>query len=90
MKIEGSHFFRQLQSYQNQNEEKPQERLQKRRDRLEISAGARRMQIEAESQADREKKILQLKEQIANGTYNVDARQVAKKFYEYWNGPTRR
>lgn len=63
-------------------------------DQVEISAQAKAMlQEEKKAASSRESKetslskqerIEQLKQQIANGTYQVDAHKVAERLYNFW------
>lgn len=63
-------------------------------DQVEISAQAKAMlQEEKKAASSRESKetslskqerIEQLKQQIANGTYRVDAQKVAERLYNFW------
>jgi len=56
-----------------------------KRDQLEISKAAKEMQQGTRIEKEREERVKELKEQIDNGTYKVDAYAVARKFYDYWN-----
>lgn len=55
-----------------------------KRDRLEISKIAKELQQSNKIDEERLEKINRLKEEIDAGTYKVDAKAVARKFYEYW------
>ncbi|MBU9711767.1 flagellar biosynthesis anti-sigma factor FlgM [Evansella tamaricis] len=57
----------------------------KNQDRLDISLEAKKMQESSKFSAERQEKVDQVKAKIENGTYEVNAREVAKKFYDYWN-----
>ncbi len=71
-----------------------QGRRAKGEDQVEISAQAKAMlQEEKKAASSRESKetslskqerIEQLKQQIANGTYQVDAQKVAERLYNFW------
>lgn len=56
-----------------------------KRDQIEISNVAKELQESNKIEAARQEKVQQLKEQIDSGEYKVDAKAVARKFYEYWN-----
>ncbi|WP_047154657.1 flagellar biosynthesis anti-sigma factor FlgM [Aneurinibacillus tyrosinisolvens] len=52
------------------------------RDQLEISTAAQDMQRVKEAEIERKKRIAELKEQVQNGTYKVDATLIAKKMLD--------
>jgi negative regulator of flagellin synthesis FlgM len=51
-------------------------------DQLEISTAAQDMQRVKEAEMERKKRIAELKEQVQNGTYKVDATLIAKKMLD--------
>lgn len=55
-----------------------------KRDKIEISKVAKELQETNKIDEARLEKINHLKEQIDTGNYKVDAKAVARKFYEYW------
>lgn len=57
-----------------------------RRDRVEISEEAKELQQRSTWAAEREEKVRRLKEQIDNGTYEIDARAIAEKLYKFYKG----
>lgn len=57
----------------------------KKKDQLEISTEAKKMQQESKIVTDRKEKIEALKGKIENGEYKVNSEEVARKFYEFWN-----
>lgn len=57
----------------------------KKKDKLEISTEAKLMQQETRIEFERKEKVEALKEKVQSGEYKVNAQEVAKKFYEFWN-----
>lgn len=57
----------------------------KKRDQIEISQAAKEMQLSSRIDKERQQRVNELKEQIDNGTYQINAHAVARKFYDYWN-----
>lgn len=43
------------------------------------------MQQETRIEFERKEKVEALKEKVQSGEYKVNAQEVAKKFYEFWN-----
>ncbi|WP_088032450.1 flagellar biosynthesis anti-sigma factor FlgM [Evansella clarkii] len=56
-----------------------------KRDEVQISSDAKKMQQSSQVSLERQEKIRQLKEKIDNGTYKADAHETARKFYDFWN-----
>jgi negative regulator of flagellin synthesis FlgM len=55
------------------------------KDQVEISAkGQELSQAMMSDQTDRQKRIEQIKQQIAEGTYQVDSQKVAAKMFSFW------
>lgn len=73
------------QYQRNQIERQEQSDSVKKRDQLEISKAAKEMQQGSRIEQEREMRVKELKEQVDNGSYKVDAHAVARKFYDYWN-----
>lgn len=61
-----------------------QEPLEKRCDQIEISEAAKEMQSTNASRT-REAEVAALKKKIEQGEYEVDARAVAHRFFEFWD-----
>lgn len=73
-------------SYRKQFEKsQPGGEVTKKKDQLEISTEAKKMQQESKIVTDRKEKIEALKAKIENGEYKVNSEEVARKFYEFWN-----
>jgi len=54
-------------------------------DVVDISANGKEIyQAMKSDQADRQKRIEQLKQQISAGTYKIDSQKVADKMIEFW------
>ncbi|UCZ52697.1 flagellar biosynthesis anti-sigma factor FlgM [Bacillus shivajii] len=56
-----------------------------KRDEVKISSEAKQMQATQKTSLDRQEKINDIKAQIENGTYQVDAKEVARKFHDFWS-----
>ncbi|MBM7551436.1 flagellar biosynthesis anti-sigma factor FlgM [Thalassobacillus pellis] len=54
-------------------------------DNIQISSQAKQLQESTKVQAEREKKVAELKQAIDNGSYKVDSEAAAKKMIEFWN-----
>ena len=59
--------------------------MTRKQDDVQISSEAKKMQQSSQLNLDRQEKIQQLKEKIENGTYEVNAQETARKFYDFWN-----
>lgn len=53
-------------------------------DKVEISAEAKQLQQIPSIVKEREARIAELKEQVQNGTYKVDAKEVAKSIAKFY------
>lgn len=71
-------YRRQLEKYEKTLETKL------KRDKIEISMEAKQLQQTNQMEKARQEKINHIKEQIESGNYKVDAKEVARKFYEFW------
>ncbi|AOM81898.1 flagellar biosynthesis anti-sigma factor FlgM [Salisediminibacterium beveridgei] len=74
--------YRKLQETQQQEkQDKPQ-----KSDEVQISKEAKAMMEKSTTySAERAEKVQEIKAQIENGTYKVNAQETAKKFYEFWD-----
>ncbi|WP_409290526.1 flagellar biosynthesis anti-sigma factor FlgM [Peribacillus sp. SCS-37] len=55
-------------------------------DKVEISKTAKELQHTSQIPAQREAKVEELKQQLKNGTYKVDAGETAKSIIKYYFG----
>jgi negative regulator of flagellin synthesis FlgM len=53
-------------------------------DKVEISAAAKELQQISQSTVERQEKVRKLKEQVQNGTYQIDAKTIAKSIYKFY------
>jgi len=67
------------QAYQKNQQPRTEESKKSQTDKVELSSEAK-LQI----QKERDAKIEQLREQIANGTYKVDSDKLAEKLLSVW------
>ncbi|NRD79395.1 flagellar biosynthesis anti-sigma factor FlgM [Bacillus sp. BRMEA1] len=76
-----------LNPYQNQiNRNKTNTNKASNKDVVNISSSGQEIyQAMKSDQADRQKRIEQLKEQVSNGTYQVDSQKVAQKMLDFWD-----
>jgi negative regulator of flagellin synthesis FlgM len=83
MKINNYNQFNRIgavQAYQKISEQTKQETNKKPQyDQVEISS-----QAQQQIQKDKDARIEQLKNQIANGTYKVDSEKIAEKFLAFY------
>ncbi|MDN4072022.1 flagellar biosynthesis anti-sigma factor FlgM [Fictibacillus terranigra] len=73
-------YMKQNQQYSIKNEEK-----MKQSDEIQISAEAKDLQSSQQFSASRQDKINEIKIQINSGQYQPDSREIARKFYQFWN-----
>ena len=55
-----------------------------KQDKVEISAAAKELHQVSQWALERQEKVRQLKEQVQNGTYEMDADAVAKSIIEFY------
>ena len=60
------------------------ENVNKKQDKVEISSAAKEMQQANQISNERQKKIEALKQQIQNGTYQVDKEAMAKGIVDFY------
>ncbi|OQP01860.1 flagellar biosynthesis anti-sigma factor FlgM [Geobacillus sp. 44B] len=53
-------------------------------DKVEISAAAKELQQISQSMVEHQEKVRKLKEQVQNGTYQIDAKAIAKSIYKFY------
>jgi negative regulator of flagellin synthesis FlgM len=53
-------------------------------DKVEISAAAKELQQISQSTVERQEKVRKLKEQVQNGTYQIDVKAIAKSIYKFY------
>ncbi|SES30274.1 flagellar biosynthesis anti-sigma factor FlgM [Salipaludibacillus aurantiacus] len=83
MKINPMHSiqaYRKLQETQQKHNDKTT-----RSDQVEISSEAKEMAKSTDVSAQRQQRVDEVKAQIEKGTYEINHKAVAKKFYEFWN-----
>ncbi|MBB5173764.1 flagellar biosynthesis anti-sigma factor FlgM [Texcoconibacillus texcoconensis] len=85
MKINPFHNVNQIYQKQTQQNKVEQNERPKQRDQIEISSEAKRMQVDAKRDPERQEKIDQLKQKINDGTYDVPSQDVAKKVAQFWS-----
>ncbi|GLB60195.1 flagellar biosynthesis anti-sigma factor FlgM [Cytobacillus sp. NCCP-133] len=56
-----------------------------KRDKIEISSEALNLQKGNPLEMERQQKVEKLKEEVQSGKYEINAKEVAKKMYEFWN-----
>lgn len=54
-------------------------------DKIQISTEAMELQKGSRIETERQVKVEELKSKVESGEYQVNAREVAKKMYEFWN-----
>ncbi|MDQ0254526.1 negative regulator of flagellin synthesis FlgM [Evansella vedderi] len=84
MKINPLHSVNAYRKQQEVNVQKTSSISQKR-DQVQISSAAKKMQQSTQISAERQEKLNQIKEKIDSGTYEVKPKEVARKFYEFWD-----
>lgn len=83
MKINGSNRIN-LNPYKANQDKQQQVKAQSKKDQVEISDVAKKMQAGQSFAAAREEKVAQIKQQVDSGQYQVKPEEVAKKLYEFW------
>ncbi|WP_342434571.1 flagellar biosynthesis anti-sigma factor FlgM [Paenibacillus sp. FSL H7-0442] len=85
MKINETNRIGAINPYQRNIETGRQEELKKSRRKDEVSISPEAMEmLNRSSDADRVKKIQELKQQVASGTYRVDADKITEKLLPYF------
>lgn len=85
MKINQTGLFG-VNPYKKQMEKMDQvKQASKKQDKVEISSAAKEMQQANQISAERQQKIDALKQQIQNGTYQVDAKATAKGIIDFYS-----
>lgn len=83
MKINDIGRINAVNAYQKTNRVKSTNKTEQKRDDLQISKAAQEMlkvqKVDVLNAADRAEKVKSIKAQIENGTYNVDAKDIAEK-----------
>lgn len=59
-------------------------KLNPKKDQVEISEEAKELQQNSSWMLERQNKVRELKEQVQNGNYKVDADAVAKSIYDFY------
>ena len=55
-----------------------------KQDKVEISAAAKELQQLSQWTVEHQEKVRKLKEQVQNGTYQIDAKEIAKSVYRFY------
>ncbi|MEC0234297.1 flagellar biosynthesis anti-sigma factor FlgM [Paenibacillus kribbensis] len=85
MKINETNRIGAINPYQRNMETGRQEEQKKSRRKDEVSISPEAMEmLNRSSDTDRVKKIQELKQQVASGTYRVDADKIAEKLLPYF------
>lgn len=87
MKIQGTNMINRTNPYsKNQSRENTGNVKNDTKDQLSISTEAKAMldQLSGSEQLARKAKVAELKQQVASGTYQVEAGKVAEKLLEWW------
>ncbi|MFC5628458.1 flagellar biosynthesis anti-sigma factor FlgM [Aliibacillus thermotolerans] len=74
--------------HRNQSIQRPEKENHSRneRDKVEISKEAQHMQQGPDIRAWREEKVEAVKRKVESGSYEVNPKEVARRFYEFWTG----
>ncbi|WP_096437077.1 flagellar biosynthesis anti-sigma factor FlgM [Alteribacter populi] len=84
MKINPMQSLHAYRQQMNGNErEKPVNSAKK--DEVQISAEAKKMQESTPFSQARTEKVERIKQQVEDGSYEIKHQEVARKFYEYWS-----
>ncbi|WP_085522115.1 flagellar biosynthesis anti-sigma factor FlgM [Tuberibacillus sp. Marseille-P3662] len=87
MKINGSSYMKQLQMYQNHAQKSQQaSKPVSKQDQVEISSTAKDMMQTNRIESERQEKVEQLRKQVADGKYDMNYNETAKKLVNYWRG----
>jgi negative regulator of flagellin synthesis FlgM len=85
MKI-NSTGFNKIQFYQNQLKiAENQQFKQKKEDQVEISSQAKDLQSASKILSDREERVQQLKQQVQEGSYEINPSTIAEKMINYFS-----
>ena len=85
MKI-NSTGFNKIQFYQNQLKiADNQQSKQQKEDQVEISSQAKDLQSASKILSDREERVQQLKQQVQEGSYEINPSAIAEKMINYFN-----
>ena len=85
MKI-NSTGFNKIQFYQNQLKiADNQQSKQQKEDQVEISSQAKDLQSASKILSDREERVQQLKQQVQEGSYEINPSIIAEKMINYFN-----
>lgn len=57
-----------------------------KKDKIEISSEALVLQKGNSVEAARQEKVQQLQQKVQSGEYQVNAKETARKLYDFWNG----
>ena len=81
------HHYRPVDQYQYQQTQKNQQQKAKvhKTDEVEISTEAKQMQTQNSYAIEREAKLFEFKKQIQEGTYEVQAKEIAKEMIGYYS-----
>lgn len=74
-----------MNPYQKQAEKAEQVSDSKKKDKLEISSEALKLQKGGSIEMDREAKVKALKEAVQAGKYEIEPKKIAEKVYSFWN-----
>ena len=78
--------FNKIQLYQNQLKVADNQRSkQQKEDQVEISSQAKDLQSASKVLSDREERVQQLKQQVQEGSYEINPSIIAEKMINYFN-----
>lgn len=85
MKIQGSNLAK-LAAYHTQLQQQTrQEKTENRKDQLNISNEAMRLQKNKQPDTERAEHVQSIKKAVQSGTYQVEAEKVAQKMIDFWS-----